>query len=120
MAAASYSCHSRRCSALDSARRIDPEVQLGSGGIGELLAIGKGYEQKGAYKAAVKTYLEALIIEPENPEIDAKLHGVHQLYISAIQQHLADRQMEQAAELQAEALTWFPNSEALQELIASP
>ncbi len=106
--------------AMDSARRIDPEAQLGPGGVAELLATGKGYEQEGAYKAAVKTYLEALIIEPENPEIDARLHGVHQLYISAIQQHLADREMEKAAELQAEALTWFPNSEALKELIASP
>jgi protein TonB len=108
--------------AMDSARRIDPEAQLGSdiGGVTELLATGKAYEQEGKYQAAVKTYLEALLIEPDSPQIDASLHGVHQLYVSAIEQHLADQELEQAAELQAEALTWFPNSEALQQLIASP
>ncbi len=105
--------------AMDAARSIDPNAQLGSasGGVVELLEIGKNYEEQGEYQKAVKTYLEALLIDPNSPDIDASLHGVNQLYISAIQQHLADGELEQAAALQAEALTWFPNSEVLAGLI---
>ncbi len=105
--------------AMDAARSIDPNAQLGSagGGVTELLNNGKNYEQQGEYQKAVKTYLKALLIDPNSQDIDASLHGVKQLYINAIQQHLADGELEQAAALQAEALTWFPNSEVLAGLL---
>jgi tetratricopeptide (TPR) repeat protein len=102
--------------AMDSARRIDPDAQPSSttGGVAELLATGVSLEEQGEYQAAVKTYLEALLIDPDSPDIDASLHRVHQLYVDAIQQHLANGEQEQAAALRTEALTWFPNSELLQ------
>jgi tetratricopeptide (TPR) repeat protein len=105
--------------AMDAARIIDPDAEMdpASGGVTELLQAGKSYEQQGEYQLAVKTYLEALLIDPKSPDIDASLHRVSQLYISAIQQHLAKSEPEQAAALQSEALTWFPNSEVLRGLL---
>ncbi len=65
----------------------------------------------------MRTYLEDLLIDPDSPDIDASLHRVHQLYVGAIQQYLGSGEPEQAAALQTEALTWFPNSDAIKGLL---
>ncbi len=106
--------------AMDSARSINPDAQPGStiGGVAELLATGVSHEEQGEYQAAVKTYLEALLIDPDSADIDASLHRVHQSYVDAIQQYIANGEQGQAAALRTEALTWFPNSELLQSPVS--
>lgn len=105
--------------ALEGARAINPEAQLEteSGSIADILQQGQSHENDGNYKEAVMIYLEALLLEPANADIDASLHRVAGLYITSIKNLVANNDMEKATALQQEATKWFPNNEELSQAL---